>query len=147
MFLDQNGKKMMNKRRIFITEFDKTRLDELIAVADEFGNHRRNDLQALASELQRADIVSPADVPPDLVTMNSQIVVYDMDTREKMTYRLVFPSDANIDEGSISVLAPIGTAILGYSKGDVVEWPVPAGMRRIRIEKIIYQPEAAGDEC
>ena len=78
--------------------------------------------------------------------MNSKVVVFDTDTREKMTCKLVFPSDANIDEGAISVLAPIGTAILGYSKGDIVEWPVPDGIRRIRIDEILYQPEAAGDE-
>ena len=136
----------MKKRKICITELDKARLDELITVADEFGNHRRNDLKALAGELERADIVSPAEAPPGLVTMNSKVVVYDMDTSEKMTCKLVFPSDANIDEGAISVLAPIGTAILGYSKGDIVEWPVPDGMRRIRIDEILYQPEAAGDE-
>ncbi len=137
---------MTKTRNICITQPDKARLDELIAVANEFGGHQRNDLQALAGELARAQIVSPSEAPPGLVTMNSKVVVFDMDTREKMTCKLVFPSDANIDEGAISVLAPIGTAILGYSKGDIVEWPVPDGIRRIRIDQILYQPEAAGDE-
>jgi regulator of nucleoside diphosphate kinase len=77
--------------------------------------------------------------------MNSQVLLCDIDTLETMTYTLVFPKDADIDSGSISVLAPVGTAILGYRQGDIVEWPVPAGIRRLRIEKVLYQPEAAGD--
>lgn len=133
------------QRKIYITEFDKERLEELIAVAEEFGDHNRKDLEALAEELEHAEIVLSKDVPPDVVTMNSKIVLRDLDTAEEMTYALVFPKDANIDGGAISVLAPVGTAILGYAKGDVIEWPVPSGTRRIRIEKILYQPEAAGD--
>jgi len=135
----------MKPRNICITEADKSRLEELIEVAGEFGRHDRKDLEALAHELARADIVAPKDVNPNVVTMNSRVVLQDINTGEEMNYVLVFPKDANVDMGAISVLAPIGTAILGYSKGDVIEWPVPAGMRRIRIEKILYQPEAAGD--
>jgi len=135
----------MAGRQIYITEFDKSRLEELIAVAGEFGDHDRSDLESLAGELEQAEIVSSKDVPPDVVTMNSKVVLRDLTTSEKMTYVLVFPIDANIDEGAISVLAPVGTAILGYAKGDVVEWRVPSGIRRISIEEIIYQPEAAGD--
>jgi len=135
----------MIKRKIYITKFDKSRLEELIAVADEFGGHDREDLESLGEELARAKVVSPKDVPPDVVTMNSKVVLRDLDTSEKMTYVLVFPRDANIDVGNISVLAPVGTAILGYAKGDVIEWPVPSGIRSIIIEEILYQPEAAGD--
>jgi regulator of nucleoside diphosphate kinase len=62
-----------------------------------------------------------------------------------MTYRLVFPKDADVDAGAISVMAPVGMAILGYAVGDVVEWPVPSGSRRLSIEQVLYQPEAAGD--
>jgi regulator of nucleoside diphosphate kinase len=62
-----------------------------------------------------------------------------------MEFVLVFPQDADADLGMISILAPVGTAILGYAKGNTVEWPVPSGVRRIRIEDILYQPEAAGD--
>lgn len=134
----------MKKRKVYITEYDKTRLEELLAVAKEFGGPDRKDLQALAGELERAEVVSQKDVPPDVVTMNSKVVIRDLGTSEKTTYVLVFPKDANIDAGAISVLAPIGTAILGYAKGDVIEWPVPSGIRRIRIEEVLYQPEAAG---
>jgi regulator of nucleoside diphosphate kinase len=135
----------MTERKIYITEFDKSRLVELIAVADEFGGRDRKDLESLAEELDRAEVVSSKDVPPDVVTMNSKVVLRDLNTTEKMTYVLVFPKDANIDAGRISVLAPVGTSILGYAKGDVIEWSVPSGIRRICIEEVLYQPEAAGD--
>ncbi|HPG01274.1 MAG TPA: nucleoside diphosphate kinase regulator [Kiritimatiellia bacterium] len=135
----------MTPRKICITNADKRRLEELIEVAGEFGNRARKDLEALAHELARADIVNPEEVRPDVVTMNSRVVLKDVQTGEEMNYVLVFPKAANLDANAISVLAPIGTAILGYSKGDIIEWPVPAGMRRIRIEKILYQPEAVGD--
>ena len=135
----------MKQRKIFITKFDKERLEELIAVAEEFGEHNRQDLEDLVGELARANVVSSQKVPPDVVTMNSKIVLRDVNTSEKMTYSLVFPKDADVDVGAISILAPVGTAILGYNEGQVIEWSVPAGIRRIRIEKILYQPEAAGD--
>lgn len=135
----------MPERNIYITEFDKERLEELIEVADEFGGHDRKDLESLAQELDQAEIVSSKDIPPDVVTMNSKVILRDLSTSEKMTYILVFPKDANIDKGAISVLAPVGTAILGYAKGDIIEWTVPSGIRRICIEEVLYQPEAAGD--
>ena len=135
----------MAERKIYITELDKSRLKELIAVADEFGGRDREDLETLAAELDRAEIVSPKAVPPKVVTMNSKVVLRDEDTAERMTYTLVFLKQADIDAGHISVLAPVGTAILGYAEGDVVEWPVPSGIRHICIENVLYQPEAAGD--
>lgn len=135
----------MAGRKTFITEFDKSRLEELIAVAEEFGGQDRQDLESLVGELEQAEVVSCKGVPPDVVTMNSKVLLRDLDTSEQMTYVLVFPRDANIDVGAISVLAPVGTAILGYSKGDVIEWTVPSGIRRISIDDVLYQPEAAGD--
>jgi regulator of nucleoside diphosphate kinase len=59
-------------------------------------------------------------------------------------YELVYPADADMAHGRLSVLAPVGTAILGYRRGDVIEWPVPAGLRRLRVEEVLYQPERAG---
>ncbi len=134
----------MKQRQIFITVFDKKRLDELITVAREFGEHARDDLNVLAAELARAKVIEPEKVPADVVTMNSKVILHDLDTSEDLTYSLAFPKEANIDAGAISILAPVGTAILGYREGNVVEWSVPSGKRRIRIERILYQPEAAG---
>ena len=135
----------MKSRNIFITAFDKERLDELVAVAREFGDQDRQDLEDLTAELTRAKVVDSRGVPPSVVTMKSKVRLRDVDTGEEMTYSLVFPKDADIGSGAISILAPVGTAILGYGEGDTIEWPVPAGRRQIKIEKILYQPEAAGD--
>jgi regulator of nucleoside diphosphate kinase len=76
--------------------------------------------------------------------MNSTVRLRDLDTGDMETYTLVYPAEADVDEQLISVLAPIGTAILGYRVGDVIKWPVPGGFVRLRVEKILYQPERAG---
>lgn len=69
-----------------------------------------------------------------------------MDTGEEKTFTLVFPRDADINAGKPSIVSPIGTAILGYAENDVISWRTPAGVQRIKITKILYQPEAAGDD-
>ncbi|MDD5454999.1 MAG: nucleoside diphosphate kinase regulator [Candidatus Ratteibacteria bacterium] len=135
----------MKEREIFITKLDKERLEELISVADEFGKESHQNLADLKMELSRAKLISSQKIPPDVVTMNSKVALSDIDTSKKMTYTLVFPKESDIDEGKISVLAPLGTAMLGYRVGDIIEWQVPSGKRRIKIEKILYQPEASGD--
>jgi len=135
----------MQTRRIFITEYDKERLEKILPATPDATNRNRQDLRNLARELARAKIVPPERIPPDVVTMNSQVVLRDLNSDETTTYTLVFPKDADIGAGAISILAPVGTAIIGYAVGDVIEWPVPGGTRRIRIEQILYQPEAAGD--
>jgi regulator of nucleoside diphosphate kinase len=77
--------------------------------------------------------------------MNSRVLLLDMDSHEEMEYTLVFPQDADPAQGKISVLAPIGTAMLGYREGDVFSWQVPDGMRRLKVQKILFQPEASGN--
>ena len=135
----------MKEREIHITNFDYQRLKELLKVAKEFKYQDRNDLKKLENELARAMIVDSRDVPPNVVTMNCKVELLDLDKNKKMTYILVFPSESDISQGKISILAPIGTAILGYRIGDTVIWQVPAGQRRIKIQRILYQPEASGD--
>ncbi len=135
----------MKKRTIYITESDKRRLEELLLVAGDKDGGAREDLAALAAELAKAKIVSAREVPANVVTMNSKVLLQDVDTGAEMNYALVFPGEADIAAGAISVLAPVGTAILGYAKGAVIEWPVPSGVRRLLIKDILYQPEAAGD--
>ncbi len=134
----------MNKRQIFVTANDLRRLQELLEVAGSFNYRDRNDLKSLQAELRKAKIVESQDVPPTVVTMNTRLRFVDLDNKSAMEVTLVFPSDANINDGRISVLSPIGTALLGYAQGDSIEWAVPAGTRRIQIEEILYQPEAAG---
>ena len=135
----------MQQRSISITQFDRERLEELLAVADEFNYRDRTDLERLAEELRRGQLVGSQEVAPTVVTMNSRVALRDLDTDEAIEYTLVFPKDSDIDTCRISVISPIGTAILGYSVGDTIEWTVPAGKRRIKIEALPYQPEAAGD--
>ena len=135
----------MEDRTIYITKFDLERLEELLAVAGEFSYRDRGDLEELEAELQKGKLVDSKEVPPNVVTMNSRVRLVDVDKDQPMVFTLVFPKDADIDAGKLSILSPIGTAIFGYSVGDVIEWRVPAGIRRIKIEEVLYQPEAAGD--
>jgi regulator of nucleoside diphosphate kinase len=104
----------------------------------------RGHLYDLKAELDCATIVRPDDAPQDVVTMNSTIVLRDLDTQEVETYTLVYPEQADIANGKLSVLAPIGTAVLGQCVGDVLRWRVPAGRRRLKIEQVVYQPEREG---
>jgi regulator of nucleoside diphosphate kinase len=134
----------MNKRGIFITQYDLDRLKVLISEKRATGGDNAY-LSDLEEELSQAEIVDSKDIPSNVITMNSQVRMKDMETGEKMIYSLVFPQDADIEEGRISVLAPIGTGMIGYKKGDIIAWPVPAGIRKIKVLDILYQPEASGD--
>ena len=77
--------------------------------------------------------------------MNSVVSLKDLDTKEEMVFRLVYPGETDFDEEVVSVLAPVGTAVLGYRVGDTIEWEVPGGMRRLQIMEILHQPEAEGE--
>jgi regulator of nucleoside diphosphate kinase len=121
------------------------RLNELIDGLRLSPKANQANLDLLEKELYRGVLVDPQDIPHDVITMNSKVSITDTDSGEKMTYTLVFPSAANIAENKLSVLAPLGMALLGYRKGDAIEWPVPSGVRKLKVDEIIYQPEAAGD--
>ena len=135
----------MDGRTIYISEFDMERLRTLIDDAKRLERYGNEYIENLEIELSRAQIVAPADVPADVITMNSTVCLKDLDTEEEMTVTLVFPRDADITQAKMSILAPIGTAMLGYRLGDTFTWEVPDGVRRLQIEKILYQPEASGD--
>jgi len=135
----------MGGKSIHITEFDLERLKKLLQEA-QYTNYRKSEyLEKLQMEISRAEVVSPQDIPDDVITMNSTVCLVDLETGEEEIYTLVFPQNSDLKQGKLSVLAPIGTAMLGYEVGDVFEWEVTAGKRRLRVEKIIYQPEASGD--
>lgn len=141
---------MMRTRTIVITSNDRERLRELIRKhrqqrADRLDAEESSYLRALEQELDGAMVVEPHEVPVDVVTMNSTAMVRVDGSRRSQAWTVVYPEDADIDQDRISVLAPLGTALLGYRAGDVVEWDVPAGRRRYRIEKVLHQPEAVGD--
>ena len=109
-------------------------------------NSRKSEnLSRLARELARAKQVESEKVSPDVVTMNTVIEFTDLENQITKQLKLVYPQQADIRQGYVSIMAPIGTAILGYRKGDVIEWEVPAGKKKFLIKEIIYQPEANGD--
>jgi regulator of nucleoside diphosphate kinase len=134
----------MQERTIYITEFDLERLEDLLSGHD-FSSRDKNHIHELQNELLKGVVVAPHEVPADVITMNSTIRIQDLISAEAFTYSLVFPDEADLEKGKISVLAPLGAAPLGYSVGDVIEYQVPAGMRRLEVKDIMYQPEAAGD--
>lgn len=135
----------MSGKPIQVTEFDLERLKKLLFDAQFTELRKSAYLERLETEINRAVVVAPKDIPSDVVTMNSTVCIEDLDTKEEEIYTLVFPENANLSQGKISILAPIGTAMLGYEVGDTFEWQVPAGTRRLLIKKILYQPEASGD--
>ncbi|HOT23665.1 MAG TPA: nucleoside diphosphate kinase regulator [Thermoleophilia bacterium] len=137
----------MAERKIFITQSDKERLEALLQKDGEYLPRSKQGLRGLRDlqrELERARVVAPEEIPSDVVTMNSRVLLRDADSGEAITCTLVFPGDADMEKGAVSVLAPVGTAILGYREGDTIEWMVPSGLKRFTIEKVIYQPEADG---
>jgi regulator of nucleoside diphosphate kinase len=137
---------MARKRTIYITEFDLNRLNKLIEMMEDQPDIRdRKYIEELDDELRRAKVVAPKSVPGDVITMNSKVRVKDLDTGKETIYQLVFPGDADVKQNKISVLAPIGTALIGFRVGETLEWKAPAGVKTIRVEEILYQPEAAGD--
>lgn len=135
----------MKENRIVITRVDANRLSDLIMEARNKGYRGSTYLNDLAAELDRAILVEPKDIPEDVITMNSLVQLYDINQDEIINYTLVFPEEADVKKGKISVLAPIGTAMLGYRVGDEFEWKTPGGVSHLRVEKILYQPEASGD--
>ena len=132
-----------DQRPIVVTRKDRDRLRALIETARTRRRWEELHLIALADELESAEVVESEGVPPDVVTMRSRVRVLDMVSGQAATYTLCYPVEANLEAGRLSVLAPIGTALLGYREGDVIEWPVPGGVRVLKIEKLLRQPEAA----
>jgi regulator of nucleoside diphosphate kinase len=133
----------MRSRNIVISSGDRDRLIKLIDSARLDSRIHIDNLNALDQELGRAEIVPPQEVPDDVVTLHSTVWFRDLDTDEEESYTLVLPGEANVIEGRISVLAPIGTALLGYRIGDVIQWKVPHGVSRLQITKVVRQSEVA----
>ena len=133
----------MKAKNIVITEADYVRLRRLVESSRLFRQHDAKHLDDLEQELERAAIMKAGEVPSDVVTMNSRVKVKDLNSGRVTTYQIVFPGQADIAKNRISVLAPIGTGLLGYRAGTTIEWQVPSGMRRFRILEVEYQPEAA----
>lgn len=132
----------MKHENIVVTEDDYRRLEWLIETSRRIYRRDTDRLDGLEQELERAILVKSDEVPPDVITMNSRVRVKDLESGREIAYRIVFPSEANLADNRISVLAPMGTALLGLRAGATVEWLAPSGMRSFRVLEVEYQPEA-----
>lgn len=124
---------------LIITDTDLERLQPVLE------QHDTPAAESLATELERATIVAQREVPADVVTMNSEVLYEDCETGARRTVRVVYPRDADATRGHVSVLAPIGSALLGLRAGQAIDWQLPAGRKRVRVVEVRYQPEASGD--
>lgn len=133
----------MDKRpKIILTSQDLDRLDALLESLPAAAFPGRTELRA---ELDRAEVVEPEDVPPDVVTMNSK-VRFALESGEEFCLTLVYPKDMDGSAERISILAPVGSALLGLSAGKHIEWPRPGGgMMKVHLVEVVYQPERAGE--
>ena len=130
------------KPPITMSSLDEARLERLLE-SDAY--RQLPGVDALLSEMERANVVKPVDMPPDVVTMNSTIRFVDDSNGAEFEYTLVYPADAGKPD-TISVLAPVGSALLGLSVGQSIAWRVPGGRELdLRVLAVVRQPEAMGE--
>lgn len=125
----------MNHTPLYISRYDYPKLRLLLANS----LHARASnlaLRNLRDELERAEIIDPAVFPADVVMMDSTVEFEDLETGEIAEYTITFPERADVDAGRISILAPIGTALIGCREGSVVKWSTPGGIRRLKVRRI-----------
>ncbi|HVI58339.1 MAG TPA: nucleoside diphosphate kinase regulator [Luteimonas sp.] len=127
---------------IVMSRLDYDRIESLLEGAGERGV----DTSALEAEITRAEVVEPAQMPADVISMNSTARFRDETTGEERELTLVYPRDANAETGRVSILAPVGSALLGLRVGQSIHWPLPGNRTAtLRVLSIQYQPEAAGE--
>lgn len=132
---------MLEQPQIIISSQDLERLERLL---DSVPPVHAPGLDALRRELDRAEIVESDAIPPEVITMNSTARFVDEMSGKEFELTLVYPDDAHITHGAVSVLAPVGSALLGLSVGQSIEWPLPGGRKmNLRVLEVTYQPEAA----
>lgn len=131
-----------NKPKIILSSLDLERLEMLL---DAMADNAFPGEEALRAELARAEVVEPQEVPPTVVTMNSTARFQVMPGEDEFELTLVYPKDMDGNPNRISVLAPVGSALLGLSVGQEIEWPVLGGKTtRVKIMDVTYQPERLG---
>ncbi len=130
-------------KTIHLTKADHVKL--LAVVEAERRNTGNQNIGPLSSELKRARLVDSANIPPDIITMNSVVRLRELKTQTELEITLVYPKEADVSQRKISILAPVATAVLGCRVGDEIKWPLPKGTATYAVEAILYQPEAAGD--
>ena len=131
--------------KLIINKLDYARIKKCISDAKQFKSITESEADKLMMELGSAKIVEPEAIPSNVVTMNSIVNISFLNINKQVQFQIVYPDKANIKENKISIFSPIATALIGYKINDEIEWIVPAGLTKLRIDEIIYQPEAAGD--
>jgi regulator of nucleoside diphosphate kinase len=131
--------------RIIMNKLDFARIMKCIQEAKSRKSINAAEAETLLAELRSARIVEPYEIPDNIVTMNSVVKIKFLKTGKEIKFRIVYPDQANIKENRISIFSPVATALIGYKVSDEIDWVVPSGLTRIRIEEIIYQPEAEGN--
>jgi regulator of nucleoside diphosphate kinase len=135
----------MKTNDISITQHDLQRLKKLLNDLSK-ENHRKDfSVQELEGEMNRALGVSPKEVPENVITMNSRVLLRDVESGKEMTCWLVFPDKVGAVKNPVSILSCLGTAMMGYKVGDVFEWESPSGTKKIEVLDILYQPERVGN--
>lgn len=129
----------MANRNIHVTRHDLQRLRHVVGSAAGLSALNRQHLDTLAGELDRAVVVEAGEISPDVIRMHTRVRVRDRRTGRATDYTLVYPWEAEVHLNLISVLAPLGTALLGYREGDRIRWPVPGGVRELTVERILGQ--------
>jgi regulator of nucleoside diphosphate kinase len=131
---------------VWLTDQDYTRLKHVLEARKRESRSIAHELETLEELLELARVVTPERVPANVVTMNSQVLFRDVRTDDEGTVTIAYPTETDPSSGRISVLSPVGTALIGAAEGEEVELPLPHGQtRRIRIQSVLYQPEAQGD--
>lgn len=133
----------MSRPAIIINERDAGRIDRLLEQAPYAGLPVAG---ALIAELDRAQMCAPEEMPADVVTMNSEVKFRDLTSGEIRVRTLVYPAQMSDSTKQLSVLAPVGAALLGLRVGDSIQWELPDGAStHLEVIEILYQPEAAGE--
>lgn len=134
----------MERKIIYVSEFDFDRLYGLVESTDPNLRDKQHMAQ-LKEELEQGEVLPPEEIPGDVITMNSRFRLKDLDNGNLSDYTLVFPHQADFSKNKISIVAPIGVALIGCKVGATVSWKTQSGEKRFKIMKILYQPEASGD--
>ncbi len=127
---------------IIISELDVDRLERLL---EQVSSKDLPGIEALETEIGRAQILSPQEMPKNVVTMNSEVKFKVSGSTETFDLTLVYPKDLDSSGKKISILAPVGSAMIGLKEGDSIEWPKPGGgVMNVTIDEVVYQPERDG---
>ena len=133
---------MSEKPKIILSSLDVERLEKLLDALPRGTIPGQAELRA---ELDRGDVVAPREVPSDVVTMNST-VRFVFESGKEFSMTLVYPEHVDGDASRISILAPVGSALLGMTVGEHIEWPRPGGgQMKLTVKEVLWQPERAGE--